>query len=28
MINWCIENPVKGKPLSLDDPRCARSKPT
>jgi cytochrome c len=21
MINWCIENPVKGKPLALDDPR-------
>ena len=21
MINWCIENPVKGKPLSPDDPR-------
>lgn len=21
MINWCIENPMKGKPLPLDDPR-------
>ena len=21
MINWCIENPVKGKPLSPDDPK-------
>ncbi len=21
MINWCIENPVKGKPLRDDDPR-------
>jgi thiosulfate dehydrogenase len=21
MINWCIENPVKGRPLSPDDPR-------
>lgn len=21
MINWCIENPVKGKPLALDDPK-------
>jgi thiosulfate dehydrogenase len=21
MINWCIENPVKGKPLPDDDPR-------
>ena len=21
MINWCIENPIKGKPLSPDDPR-------
>jgi thiosulfate dehydrogenase len=21
MINWCIENPVKGQPLSPDDPR-------
>lgn len=21
MINWCIENPVKGKPFSPDDPR-------
>ena len=21
MINWCIENPLKGKPLSEDDPR-------
>jgi thiosulfate dehydrogenase len=21
MINWCIENPMKGKPLALDDPR-------
>ncbi len=21
MINWCIENPMKGKPLSPDDPR-------
>jgi hypothetical protein len=21
MINWCIENPVKGKTLSADDPR-------
>jgi len=21
MINWCIENPVKGKPLADDDPR-------
>ncbi len=21
MINWCIENPLKGKPLAMDDPR-------
>lgn len=21
MINWCIENPVKGKPMADDDPR-------
>jgi thiosulfate dehydrogenase len=21
IINWCIENPMKGKPLALDDPR-------
>jgi len=21
MINWCIENPLKGQPLALDDPR-------
>ena len=21
MINWCIENPVKGKPMSPDDPK-------
>ncbi len=21
MINWCIENPLEGKPLALDDPR-------
>lgn len=21
MINWCIENPMKGKPLAPDDPR-------
>ena len=21
MINWCIENPSKGKPLALDDPK-------
>jgi thiosulfate dehydrogenase len=21
MINWCIENPTKGKPLAADDPR-------
>jgi thiosulfate dehydrogenase len=21
MINWCIENPVKGKPLNGDDPK-------
>jgi hypothetical protein len=21
MINWCIENPVKGQPLSPDEPR-------
>ena len=21
MINWCIENPTKGKPLADDDPR-------
>jgi cytochrome c len=21
MINWCIENPMKGKPLPADDPR-------
>lgn len=21
MVNWCIENPMKGKPLALDDPR-------
>ena len=21
MINWCIENPVRGKPLADDDPR-------
>jgi thiosulfate dehydrogenase len=21
MINWCIEHPVKGKPLSADDPK-------
>ena len=21
MINWCIENPMKGKPIALDDPR-------
>ncbi|MBK7859327.1 MAG: hypothetical protein IPJ65_12035 [Archangiaceae bacterium] len=21
MINWCIENPVRGSPLADDDPR-------
>lgn len=21
MINWCIENPLEGKPLALDDPK-------
>jgi cytochrome c len=21
MINWCIENPMKGKPLAADDER-------
>jgi thiosulfate dehydrogenase len=21
MINWCIQNPLEGKPLELDDPR-------
>jgi cytochrome c len=21
MINWCIENPMKGKPLPENDPR-------
>jgi thiosulfate dehydrogenase len=21
MINWCIQNPLKGKPLALDDPK-------
>ena len=21
MINWCVENPVKGKPMADDDPR-------
>jgi cytochrome c len=21
MINWCIEHPVRGKPLAHDDPR-------
>lgn len=21
MINWCIENPLEGEPLDLDDPR-------
>lgn len=21
MINWCIEHPVRGKPLSSDDPK-------
>jgi thiosulfate dehydrogenase len=21
MINWCIENPMKGKPLPCDDPK-------
>jgi cytochrome c len=21
MINWCIQNPLEGKPLALDDPR-------
>jgi cytochrome c len=21
MINWCIEHPVRGKPLTSDDPR-------
>ncbi len=21
MINWCLENPLEGKPLPLDDPR-------
>jgi cytochrome c len=21
MINWCIENPMKGKPLAADDPK-------
>jgi hypothetical protein len=21
VINWCIENPVRGKPLHDDDPR-------
>jgi cytochrome c len=21
MINWCIEHPVRGTPLSADDPR-------
>jgi thiosulfate dehydrogenase len=21
MINWCIEHPVRGKPLASDDPR-------
>jgi hypothetical protein len=24
MINWCIENPVKGQPLNPDDP-CLRT---
>ena len=24
MINWCIENPVKGQPLNPDDP-CLRA---
>jgi len=21
MINWCIQNPLEGKPLALDDPK-------
>ncbi|MBZ6380045.1 cytochrome C [Pacificimonas flava] len=21
MVNWCIENPLEGEPLALDDPR-------
>ncbi|MCU0231202.1 MAG: cytochrome C, partial [Acidobacteria bacterium] len=21
MINWCIQQPLEGKPLALDDPR-------
>jgi thiosulfate dehydrogenase len=21
MINWCLENPLEGKPLALDDPK-------
>ena len=21
MINWCIENPLEGEPLALDDPK-------
>jgi hypothetical protein len=21
MINWCIEHPVRGKPLAADDPK-------
>jgi thiosulfate dehydrogenase len=21
MINWCIEHPVRGKPLASDDPK-------
>jgi cytochrome c len=21
MINWCIEHPVRGKPMEADDPR-------
>jgi thiosulfate dehydrogenase len=21
MINWCLQNPLEGEPLALDDPR-------
>jgi thiosulfate dehydrogenase len=21
MVNWCIENPLEGEPLALDDPK-------
>jgi cytochrome c len=21
MVNWCIQQPLEGKPLSLDDPK-------